>query len=228
MGPTAPGGGDDGPGGPVRIRFSRRADGDFHLAAAGVAARRQALAPHRWTWLRQIHGAEVVVVDAPGAGAGRRADAAVTSVPGAVVAVHTADCVPVVLADPRAGVVGVAHAGWRGLVAGVLDATVEAMVGLGGRDIRAWLGPHIRARCYEFGSADLDTVAAAVGDDVRSVTAWGTPALDLSAGVTGALVSAGVGSVDVGGCTACEPARYWSHRARTDPGRHAAVAWLAP
>ncbi len=125
----------------------------------------------------------------PGDGAGEAADAAVTDQPGAVLAVHTADCVPVLLADEEAGVVGAAHAGWRGLLRGVLDATLDAMAGLGASvdAVTAHVGPHIRARCYEFGVDDLDAVVARLGPEVAATTAWGTPALDLGAAVRAAL-----------------------------------------
>lgn len=122
--------------------------------------------------------------------------------------------------------VGVAHAGWRGLVAGVLEATVSAMVDLGATTITADVGAHIRARCYEFSPAELDVVAGRYGDRVRSTTAWGAPALDVTEAVRAALEGVGVPVTDAGGCTACEPRRYFSHRARGDRGRHVSVVAL--
>jgi YfiH family protein len=179
-----------------------------------------------WTWLRQVHGAGVVVVEEPGQFAGAVADAAVTSVPGAALAVGSGDCAPVaLLAD---GAVGVVHAGWRGLVTGVIPAAVAALRGLGATDIRAVLGPCIHAGCYEFGEADLDGAAAVLGDCVRGRTTAGTPALDVPAAVAGGLAAAGVGRVeDVGVCTACST-DHWSYRARGDRSRQALVAWLTP
>ena len=143
-----------------------------------------------------------------------------TAVPGARLAVLTADCAPVALASDK-GVVGVAHAGWRGLVAGVLERTVEAMRALGADGVQAALGPCIHAECYEFGAADLDVVAARYGDAVRAVTTEGTPALDLPAAVRAALDGAGVELVsgDVA-CTACSPDHY-SFRARSEDERQA-------
>lgn len=208
----------------IRMRFSARVDGDFAVGSPdpSLDARRQRLAAGEWTWLRQVHGASVVVVDRPGAGAGADADAAVTDVPGAILAIHTADCVPVLLSDDAVGVIGAAHAGWRGLLDGVLGATIDAMGALGATDIRAVVGPHIRGRCYEFGADDLDAVAHGLGADVRATTGWGTPGLDLAAGVRAAL--AGRATVmEMAGCTACEPERYFSHRARRDVGRMAAT-----
>jgi polyphenol oxidase len=173
-----------------------------------------------------VHGARVVTVTAPGAWAGEPADAAVTAVRNAPIAVHTADCVPLVLRGE--GAVGVAHAGWRGLVAGVVEATVAAMADLGvaSGGIAAVIGPCIRPECYEFGESDLAVVAAAYGDVVRGRTSWGTAALDVPAGVRAALALAGVEVVgDEGECTACGD-QWYSHRARRDAGRQAGVAWL--
>ncbi|MGK2930795.1 MAG: polyphenol oxidase family protein [Acidimicrobiales bacterium] len=211
--------------------FTRRDhEGDLRIDGDPVTLpeRRQAVRQGAWTWLRQVHGARVVTVTEPGEHTGAEADGAVSNRTGVVLAIHTADCAPVVLHDPTAGVIGAAHVGWRGLVAGVIEHVVDAMVDIGATSIRAVVGPHIRARCYEFGPDDLDVVAARYGGAVRSTTAWDTPALDLASGVRAALAGcAPIDSVDdVGGCTACEPDRYFSHRARGDQGRHAAVISL--
>jgi YfiH family protein len=178
-----------------------------------------------WTWLRQTHGAGVVVVDRPGSMAGEAADAAVTAVPGAALAVHTADCVPIVLLGGRA--VGVAHAGWRGLAAGVVGEAVTALRRLSPTDeVTAVIGPCIRVECYEFGPDDLGRVAAVLGGEVRGRTAGGRPALDLTAAARIALERAGVSTIDDdGSCTACGT-RWFSHRARGETARQAAVAWL--
>jgi polyphenol oxidase len=165
-----------------------------------------------------VHGDGVVTVTAPGEHAGAEGDAAITRVPNAKVAVRTADCVPIVLLGD--GVVGVVHAGWRGLAGGVVQAAVDAMGGVR----TAHIGPHIRAGCYEFGADDLDTVAGALGEHVRSTTTWGTPALDLTAGVRAVLGSIPV--VDTGACTACTDL-YFSWRARRDTGRFATIAWIS-
>ncbi len=155
---------------------------------------------------------------APGEHAGVEADAAFTTRSGCTLAVRTADCVPVVLIGD--GAVGVVHAGWRGLAAGVIEATAAAMGGVA----EAHVGPHIRRGCYEFGTSDLDTVAAALGDRVRATTTWGTPALDLTAGVRAALDGTAVH--DPGACTACSDV-YFSWRARKEHERFATIAWLA-
>jgi YfiH family protein len=168
----------------------------------------------------------VIRVEAPGEGAGTAADGAVTSASGAVLAVHTADCAPVILVSPH-GVAAV-HAGWRGLAAGVVPQAVEALRRLGEGPIAAWVGPRIGPECYEFGAADLDRVAEVLGDDVRSRTAEGAPALDLLAAVLRSLAAMGVTEVTpVGECTACGPGLF-SHRARGEAGRQVGVVWIEP
>ena len=123
------------------------------------------------------------------------------------------------------GVTGVAHAGWRGVAAGVIEATVAAMEALGAIGIEAVIGPCIHAECYEFGPDELDFVAARLGDGVRATTAAGTPALDLPAAVRAALERAGVEKVDDAGvCTACS-GDHFSWRARQERQRQATVIW---
>jgi len=191
---------------------------------ADVEARRRAVVDAQWTWLRQVHGDTVVTVGSPGSGAGSKADASVTDRPGAVLAVLTADCAPVALVSPE-GVVAAVHAGWRGLRAGVLQRAVEAARRAGATDVRAVLGPCIHAECYEFGDADLDAVAAGLGDGVRALTGQGRAALDVPAAVCAALEQAGVTELDdVDVCTACS-GDYFSFRARGELARQAMVVW---
>lgn len=206
-----------------------RVDGDLAVGSppASLESRRRRIAPGPWSWLHQVHGAAVVTVHRPGEHAGAAADAAVTACTGAVLAVHTADCAPVALIAP-AGAIGVVHAGWRGLLAGVIPAAVSALGELGARPTIAVVGPCIHPGCYEFSSADLDTVTAAVGAAARGSTARGRPALDLPAAVLAQLAEAGIHDVRADPrCTACDPGLY-SHRARGEPQRQALVAWLSP
>lgn len=212
----------------AHVVFTDRRHGDFHLD--GDPERRDAAARAvvdlPWSWVRQVHGCDVIVIDEPGGGSGGDGDGLVTAVTGAVLSVRGADCPVVGFVSPE-GVIGVAHAGWRGLLAGVLQATVAAMRDLGAVSVTAHLGPCITAPHYEFGSADLATVAARLGPAVIGRTGTGTPALDLVAGVVAALDEVGV-AVDLAGhrCTAADPLLY-SHRARAERGRHAAVLWLS-
>jgi YfiH family protein len=215
----------------ARVVFTGRAEGDMGHGGEpvtsvrpDVAARRRAVVDRPWTWLHQIHGAGVVRVTRPGDGAATLADAAVTAEEGCALAVLTADCAPVALASSE-GVIGVAHAGWRGAAAGVIEATVAEMEALGATGIEAAIGPCIHAECYEFGAGELDGVAAQLGDAVRATTAAGAPALDLPAAVRTALARAGVERVDDAGiCTACSPS-YFSWRARRETQRQATVVW---
>jgi copper oxidase (laccase) domain-containing protein len=166
-----------------------------------------------------------VVVTAPGEHAGAEGDALVTTVPGAAISVQTADCGSLLLDGGE--VIGVVHVGWQGLLAGVIEATLQQMADLGSRPPAARLGPIIRPRCYEFDGPGLAQLAERYGPTVRSTTAWGTPALDLAAGIRAALVAWNLHLVDDGTCTACSPV-HWSHRARADVGRQALVAWIEP
>jgi hypothetical protein len=218
--------------GSARVRFTDRADGHLGLVPAGssaaddVDAARRRIVDRPWSWLRQVHGSRVAVVDAPGGCAGEEGDALVTSCAGTALAVFTADCAPVALASPE-GVVGVVHAGWRGLEAGVIEAAVESMRRLGATTIDAALGPCIRPGCYEFGPDELDRLAAKLGPSVRARASNGRPALDLPAGVVAALERCGAELVaDRGDCTACSEA-WFSHRARGDGGRQATVVIAA-
>ena len=224
----------------VVLAFSDRSDGDFAISGEprALARRRSALAPHAWTWLDQVHGAGVVVVSTPGQWAGARADASVTSVPGAVLAVQTADCAPVLLwgsgpGESASPVIAAVHAGWRGLYEGVVEAAVRCMRDLGAVDLHAELGPCIAPEAYEFSERDLTTMALRFGPDVVGATEQGTAALDLPAAVRVALRSAGV-LVETGhwACTATATAggepRYHSHRARVDAGRQASAIWIEP
>jgi YfiH family protein len=210
----------------IRFAWTSRADGDLAGDLTGRPLTEVAAAPRPWTWLQQVHGADVVVVDRPGASAGVEADAAVTATAGCSLAVRTADCAPLVLVGRRS--VGVVHAGWRGLAAGIVAGAVDALRALDDDVVSAHLGPCIRPGCYEFGTGDLDEVARHLGPGVRATTTWGTPALDLPAAVAAALRAEGVTELhDDAGCTACDR-RWYSHRARGEPERIATVAWIEP
>ncbi|MDP1793812.1 MAG: polyphenol oxidase family protein [Acidimicrobiales bacterium] len=209
--------------GPAEVRFTDRSDGDFRQPASTT----HVTADFPWTWLRQVHGADVVVVEEPGARAGDSADAAIAVVPGAPIAIVTADCAPVVLVDDAGASVAVAHAGWRGLYDGVLGATVVEMHKRGAGSISAALGPCIHAGCYEFSDTDLQPMVDRFGAAVRATSTKGTPSLDMVAAVRAALEQAEVELVEVvDTCTSCS-LDYWSHRARQDEQRQATVAWLS-
>jgi hypothetical protein len=185
------------------------------------AARALGADPAALLGLTQVHGAAVATVTAPWTpGNGPRADAAVTATRGVAIGIVTADCAPVLFADAVSGVVGGAHAGWRGAVAGVLEATGEAMVALGaarGR-IAAAVGPCIGQASYEV-SADMRDAVLAQNADAARFFAEGRPErwqFDLAGYCARRLAGAGVGQVHVTGHdTLAAPARFFSHRRRT-------------
>jgi len=212
------------------VLMSDRSDGDLSSVQdrAVVDSVRMLLAPTPWTWLRQVHGDAVVTVNVAGEGAGAEADAAVTGVPGAVLAVQVADCVPVALLSDQ-GVIGVAHAGWKGLAGGVLQATRDAMSELGALSFRAIVGPGICVRCYEFGEPELTALAHQFGPEVRGQTAEGTAAMDMAAGVAAALRDMRIDDVEWhNDCTSCHPERFWSWRARAESSRQAMIVLMDP
>lgn len=224
---------------PFRLRDGRRAVVTFtdrrHGDLSGPRPDPGAVgAPGPWTVLRQVHGATTVVVDRPGGCTGHPGDAAVTAVTGAALAVRVADCAPVAVISP-AGAVAVIHAGWRGLMAGVVGSAVDALRDLVGRDREvAVLGPCIHPASYEFSASDLEAVVERFGPAVASRTATGAPALDVPAAVAVALRECGVRlAVDAGLCTARAvladgTPRFWSHRARRESGRQVLAAWIEP
>jgi polyphenol oxidase len=210
--------------GAVRVRSTGCAQGDLAGDGPAVGRRRRSVVDLPWTVLAQVHGSRVVTVDGPGAAAGESADASVGTSPGVALAVLTADCAAVGFGSPE-GVFGVAHAGWKGLRAGVIEATVTTMRRLGATRVEAVLGPCIHPCCYPFGVEDLDRVASRLGPEVRAVDRQGQPALDLPAGVRIALHASGAALVgDAATCTSCSP-DYWSWRQSGADRRQAMVVW---
>jgi YfiH family protein len=202
---------------------------DISVVAANRSRLREML-PAEPRWLRQVHGARVV--DAATVDGIVEADAAVTDQPGTVAVVMVADCMPVLLADERGRCVGAAHAGWRGLAAGILQATVRAMrERLGEPDARliAYLGPAIGPDHFEVGGDVLQAMTAGLeGAATAFVPAGaGKYRADLFALGRMALAAAGVDAVFGGGvCTVCDPERFYSHRRDRITGRHAALVWI--
>jgi YfiH family protein len=209
-----------------------------HDSATDVAENRARMAaslgvtPTRFLTAYQVHSPQVVAVDTPWTSDARpRADAIVTRTPALAIGVTTADCGPILFADPQARVIGAAHAGWRGALTGVVEATVAAMEQLGAArgQIRAALGPMIRQANYEVGPDLIDRFAA---EDPTSKPFFGAASraghaqFDLGGYVAARLRRAGVGQIeDLGLCTYADPALFYSyrratHRAENDYGRH--------
>jgi polyphenol oxidase len=178
--------------------------------------------------LGQVHGSGVVVVGAEGPGHDVQGhlhgigDALVTDQPGITLAVRAADCVPVLLADPAAGVIGACHCGRPGLLAGIVPATLAIMRELGATAVTAWLGPHVCGRCYEVPHAMQDEVAA-VEPATRATTSWGSPSLDIGAGVRAQLEREDVEVVELSRCTLESPDLFSYRRDGPRSGRQAGV-----
>lgn len=169
----------------------------------------------------QVHGAEVLTVtEASDLSARPEADALVTGRAGVALGVLTADCAPVLLADPHARVIGAAHAGWRGAVSGVLANTVAAMEALGARRdaITAAIGPTISAANYEVGTDFAKTIAETFPDSDRFVLTEGfaAPHFDIAGLLVSQARALGLKSItQIGGCTYAQPELYFSHRSAT-------------
>jgi hypothetical protein len=202
---------------------------------AAVTANRDRLADElglprdRLVWMEQVHGRNAEVVDGPRAHAVEATDALVTAEPGLALIALCADCVPVLLADPEAGVVGAVHAGRVGARVGVLPAALDAMrkAGASIERIEVLLGPAACGECYE--------VPAAMQADVEqhlpgsaSKTRKGTPGLDIRAGLWQQLAGAGVAKIGVDPRCTIEDTTLFSHRREGTTGRLAALTWLEP
>ncbi|MEV5152358.1 peptidoglycan editing factor PgeF [Streptomyces werraensis] len=195
-----------------------------------LAAKALGVDPDRVVWMNQVHGADAVVVDEPwGDRPVPEVDAVVTARRGLVLAVLTADCVPVLLADPVAGVAAAAHAGRPGLVAGIVPAAVRAMTGLGADPARivARTGPAVCGRCYEV-PEDMRADVAAVEPAAGAETGWGTPAVDVVAGVHAQLERLGVSGAGRSPVCTRESDDHFSYRRDRTTGRLASYVWLDP
>ena len=192
------------------------------------AARALGLDPARVVWMNQVHGADVAVVDGPWDTADiPPVDAIVTARRGLALAVLTADCVPVLLADPVAQIAAAAHAGRPGMVAGVVPAAVRAMVELGADPARivARTGPAVCGRCYEVPEA-MRAEVAAVEPAAYAETRRGTPAVDVSAGVHAQLERLGVHDRKQSPVCTLESRDHFSYRRDRTTGRLAGYVWL--
>ena len=199
--------------GPADLCFTDRSGGDLALAGDPAALARvlDDFAPGALLCdLVQVHGEHVDVVEDRRAGARPEGDALVTGRPDVVLMVRAADCVPVLFLAPEIGAVAATHCGRPGLLAGVVPRTVETLRAWGDTSITAWVGPHVCGACYEVPALMQDEVADAV-PAARATTSWGTPSLDLGAGVRAQLEERGVTVVDVSRCTR-ESADLYSYR----------------
>lgn len=220
--------------GPYATMNLGRGTGDDAHARAENERRFRKFLPGDPVWLDQVHGNDVVELRREfGSAPVPVADAAVTRARGVVCAVLTADCLPVLFADGAGNAVGIAHAGWRGMAAGVLEATVAALRNLGVRpgNVMAWLGPAIGPAAFEVGD---DVRDAFLAEDPGAATYF-APYLrdkwhaDLYGLARQRLARGGVARVGGGAfCTFADAARFFSYRRERESGRMAAAIWLAP
>jgi YfiH family protein len=195
------------------------------LAAAAFGAD-----PGQVRYMTQVHGADVAIADGPWPGGRQpRVDALVTVRPGEVLAVLVADCTPVLLADPVAGVIAAAHAGRPGMAAGVVPATIGTMVELGAEPARmvAFTGPAVCGDCYEVPEEMRSAVAGAVPES-WAVTRQGTPAVDVPGGVWAQLRAAGITQGSRSPICAMESADHYSYRREGVTGRFAGFISFEP
>lgn len=214
--------------------------GDLPAAVERNRGLLRSMLPAEPVWLNQVHGVEVIDAEAvlaagavPGAtpGATPIADASIAGKPGVVCTIMTADCMPVLLADRKARVVGAAHAGWRGLAAGVIEATVERMRAAGGDELVAWLGPGIGRARFEVGDEVLQAFAR-LGHEAETafIGIEGKPGKYLAdLPRLARLALSTVGITDVAGgehCTMSEPENFYSFRRDRVTGRMATLIWI--
>jgi len=210
----------------VSLSLGDAADDAVRADALAQVARETGAAP---VLMHQVHGADVASVESvEDAGRARSCDALVASRPGVALLARAADCVPVLLADPATGWIAAVHSGRPGLAADVVPAAVAAVRRRGGDPTVAWIGPHVCGACYEVPS-DLQHQVAEIVPESRSTTSWGTPALDLGAGVRAQLAAAGIDDVRAVDTCTREDGSWPSYRRDHDAAtRFAGVVWSHP
>lgn len=209
------------------LNLGTHVDDDPALVARNRALLRRLL-PSEPAWLTQVHG--VAVLDAAALPDQPTADACISSTPGAVCVMMTADCLPVLFCDRAGTVVGAAHAGWRGLAGGVLEATVAAMRARGAQDIIAWLGPAIGPEQFEVGAEVREAFITQQAAAQHAFRAYpGRPGkylADIYELARQRLASMDVHDVSGGGlCTVSDP-RFYSYRRDKTTGRMGSLVWL--
>ena len=178
-----------------------------------------------WSYLKQVHGGKIIRIRNSGDSQGEEGDGMISTTSGIPMAIQIADCAPIALIC-ETPVIGIIHAGWRGLLAGIVQNACTVMGELGGHPTTAIVGPCIYPKHYEFGSVELKHMTREFGPTVESETLAGTPALDIPETVKIALRRNNVLDTHyIGDCTASSE-RHWSHRVGGDKERQAMIAWL--
>jgi len=235
---TRQGGVSKGVYGSLNCGLGSRDDEENVRQNRSLVAETLGVPPERLLTLYQIHSATAVIVDKPWNGAVSEADALVTRTPGLAIGALTADCAPVLFCDPEARVIAAAHAGWRGALLGIVEATVASMERLGAKPERvvAVIGPTISQRAYEVGADYVERFLAeepASSPFFMTDDGSGEPHFDLAGYVAERLARAGVGTVsDLGLCTYCDETRLFSyrrsqHHGEQDYGRQISAIVLA-
>lgn len=235
---TRQGGVSKGVYGSLNCGLGSRDDAENVRQNRALVAETLGVPPERLLTLYQIHSATTVIVDKPWNGTVSEADALVTRTPGLAIGALTADCAPVLFCDPEARVIAAAHAGWRGALLGIIEATVASMERLGATPERvvAVIGPTISQRAYEVGSDYVERFLAeepASSPFFMTDDSSGEPHFDLAGYVAERLTRAGVGTVsDLGLCTYCDETRLFSyrrsqHHGEDDYGRQISAIVLA-
>jgi len=235
---TRQGGVSKGVYGSLNCGLGSRDDEENVRQNRSLVAETLGVPPERLLTLYQIHSATAVIVDKPWNGAVSEADALVTRTPGLAIGALTADCAPVLFCDPEARVIAAAHAGWRGALLGIVEATVASMERLGAKPERvvAVIGPTIAQRAYEVGADYVERFLAeepASSPFFMTDDGSGEPHFDLAGYVAERLARAGVGTVsDLGLCTYCDETRLFSyrrsqHHGEQDYGRQISAIVLA-
>lgn len=184
----------------------------------------------RFARMNQVHGDTVLRVDGPGpapADPVPTADALLTTRPGLGLMVRVADCVPVMLADPATGALAAVHAGRAGVALDIVGTAVARLREAGAGELVAWVGPHVCGGCYEVPAHMRDEVVTAV-PATRAETTWGTPSLDLGAGVRAQLQAHGIDPIQVGGCSRENTGLHSHRRDGAAAGRMAGLIWTVP
>ncbi|WP_456698110.1 polyphenol oxidase family protein [Aeromicrobium sp. P5_D10] len=217
------GGTSDGPWGSLNLGTSN--GDDPNRVADNLARVAEAAGVERLVRMTQVHGASVAWVEDLADGQIPVADVLLSATPGVGVLVRVADCTPIVIAAAAESMVAVVHCGREGLLAGVVASAVAELRGRGATALEAWVGPRACGRCYELPQDMADAVAAVV-PETRSITSWGTPAVDVGAGVLAQLAALDVHANDLAAdmCT-IEDEQWFSYRRQgQDSGRFGAVA----
>tara|TARA_B100000131_G_scaffold128933_1_gene125786 strand:+ start:13 stop:702 length:690 start_codon:yes stop_codon:yes gene_type:complete len=211
----------------IECLVSEIGDGDFstsQLDKALLEKNRLRLSNNEWNWLSQEHGTGIVQLEAEERSLGSQGDAMITSSPGKVISVTVADCMPVLLIG-ESGTIALIHLGWRGIINGLLDLTVESMKKISHETITSVLGPCIKSCCYEFGQKEIGRFCEKFGKGAEATTLDGRPSIDLKYCVKKSLETKSIKiEHDEAVCTKCDP-RHWSFREDSTNKRQVMIAF---